>query len=344
MSEPIPGPKEGTDEWLALRKYDASRARPVVFGASDAAAVCGRSQYKSPLECYLLARRELDEPEFDKKTQDRLRRGRLFQPLIMQEYSDMHDGRRVIEPDQMYFHADHDFMAASPDGIAYPREGRKEDCYLVEAKATTSNRYSSQPDGRSVFGQDGTDYVPDEVMLQVQQQLAVMDMEVCDVVAFFGVFEMRVYPITRNDVLISAIVAAEQELYERIVDQRPPEANWSHPRTKDIINQLYGYEKGTEITLDMTSLEKWSRAQELTTQIARITDERDALKNELLWQMEGKELARFSDSNRKVIRSQVEPRYWTFQDADEVKEKVGTVKRKGYTTLREKKLTNEEDW
>ena len=182
------------------------------------------------------------------------------------------------------------------------------------------------------------DFVPDEVMLQAQQQMAVMDMHHCDVVVFFGVFVMRVYPIPRSDILVRAIVSAESELAERIENQEPPEPNWTHPNTKELIDVIHGFESNKAVTLDKEMLDAWHQAQNIQKQIQKLEEERDELKNQVRWKMEGAEIARFEDSPREVRQLRVNASYYTEQDVLAVREKLGHVKRKGYSMLRERRI------
>ena len=78
------GPSAGAEEWHALRLFDSSRSRPVVFGATVAAAAVGVSKYRSALDVYC-EQRGLVEPMEPTPT---MLWGIRHEPTVLKAYED----------------------------------------------------------------------------------------------------------------------------------------------------------------------------------------------------------------------------------------------------------------
>ena len=235
--KPIVGPMPQTPEWLAMRRYDPARTtRPVVIGASEAAAACGRSPYTSPLELYLTKRGEY-EPERSEETVEAMEMGTHLEPLILDRYA-KRTGFHLARSLPMFFSSTEPFMAATPDAMVYcPTASLSRS---VDAKATTGRRYDKTGEDVSAFGADGTDQIPVDYLLQGQQQCHVLGVEVVDFPVLFDARTLRIYTVKRDSDLVSELIAAEKELCERIVNGEPPEPTWSHHGIDKIIRAMYG--------------------------------------------------------------------------------------------------------
>ena len=326
--KPIEGPLEHSDEWYESRIYKHDSDPPVTITASQAAAACGMSRYATPLDLFVQARRS-HVPQRTPEQTVRLRRGLLFEPIFLAEYAD-EMGVEVNEPNRLYYHPRIPYMGATPDGIAIPNEG---DEWLVEAKGTSPLMASRDEDDTGKYGETGTDQVPVEVMMQAQQQMAVCDLQRCDVVAFFGLFVMRVYPIHKNEEIIKHIAGAEQELYERICDDNPPEPTWAHPNTKGLLEELYGYRQDDSIDLDVEVADYWEADQEIAEEIKWREEKRKVLRNRILAEMEGAAVGMLPGGG-ELRRKQIAETVYTATDVERAREKLGTVKRRSYETLR----------
>ena len=329
---PIEGPLESSPEWQEARVWTPGTIPRI--GASDAAAACGRSSYRTALDLYLTQRGELQRT-FDEASEKRMRRGRRLQSVILQEYGTEMDVE-VLEPLRQYIHPKYQFCTATPDGIAIDTKTLLP-IRLVEAKASSPHMYSVDPSD-SKYGAEGTDWVPDDILFQAQQQMAVMDMDQCDVVVMFGVFLMRVYPVYRNDDLIDAIVVAEEELADRIIDGNPPEPNWSHARTRALISAVHGLRADSVKTLSPEDLTTWLTFQALGEEVKGLERQRDECRNRILWSIGECEIGRFPMGTKELRRVVVTDTIVTEQDVAELAQKVGQVKRKGHERLVERKV------
>ena len=219
--KPILGPYQRTPEWYALRKE--------VFGASEAAAICGLSDYRQPLDVYLdkVGGEQREETEA-------MTIGRFVEPAILGLYCDR-TGRDVTAPVPLYRHPGLPYIAASLDG-------HRADGAPVEAK------WSMNPRAAEQLGEEGSDWIPNDWLFQVQQQMDVVDARQADVaVLLFG--RLKVYTVEYNGDLIDAIHVAAKEMHERVQRRDPPPVNCEHTSAIKALQRAYPAVVDTSIVL-----------------------------------------------------------------------------------------------
>ena len=281
---PIAGPATMTPEWYAMRKFDPSRKdRPVVIGASEAAAACGRSRYASALDVYLKKRGEIAD-DFSEEQQEAMDMGHHLEPIILDRY-ERKTGRTLLRHLPMYFAPLQPFMCATPDGLDLP------DSLAVDAKSTTGRMLDTTGEDVSMFGQEGTDQVPVEYLFQAQQQIHVLGVNRVDFPVMFDARVIRIYTVHRDDDLIAEIVSAEQELAERIVNGDPPAPDFQHPGTKRLLEAIQGQEIGKVITWGDDLVEKWDELAEIKAMIKDLEGQKNRLDAELFAAMSDAEQA-----------------------------------------------------
>lgn len=240
-----------TDEWFA--------ARCSGIGASESAAACGLSAYQTPLELYLRKRGEL--PEF--VGNDATVRGTRFEPVILQ-YAEEQLGK-TLKPGwpPMMRSAEHNWMLATPDGDF-------EDGDLLECKSSVSPKVLEQ------YGDEGSDEVSTEHLMQCQQQMAVMDRQVVHlqivIPSRWKFFEFRNYIINRNDRLIASLIRKEAELWQMIEAGIPPEPDWQHASTLELIKTMHGppSDAAGYVALSEQAVQQWQQFEELRGQIKEL--------------------------------------------------------------------------
>lgn len=330
---PVVGPPQYSNEWFALRKYDPERtARPVVFGASEAAAICNASPYSSALQVYLEKRGELETS----MTNEQLRTvniGRRLEPLILDLYEEDRDVC-VERGLPMLFHPLYPFMGASPDGFVENGPGE----WAVEAKSTSFRMVDKSGDDNDRFGEPGTDQVPTHYLIQSQVQMAVLNCDRCDFPVLVDGRDLLIYTVSRNDELIEQIASAERELAERIVAGDPPEPNWSHSGTSKLLQTLFGHDAEKTALLCEVDQVLWTRSEQLKEQKKRIEDELDEIRGKLLWSMQDAVAGRFPDADFELRRTLIADQIWSDQDIVEATANLGKVKRAGHVRLTAKKL------
>lgn len=296
---PIEVAMSGTPEWLA--------ARATGIGASEAAAVCGLSSYETPLHVYARKVGELAETD----DTDAMWWGRKIEPLIFEKWMEK-PGRRMPYryPCPMFRRDGFPFQTATPDVLlATGREG-------VEIKSTTWRRASE-------LGAEGTDEAPAEWVLQCQQAMAVCDLDAMYLVVLIDKDRIWEGRVERNEALIERITAAEAELWDRIQRRDPPEPNWQHDATRDLVRSLNRAVNDEVIELPPEVEALWGRQQELAQQIKTLETERELCRSKVAFAL-GNAGTGVGDSLQLVRK--------------EVKETVvPSFTRKSYITIREVK-------
>lgn len=325
--EPVPGPMQRTLEWDAIRLFDPDRTeRPVVFGASEAADICGVG-YKSPLQVYLEKRKEIESWRPSEEQQDAIDFGTEVEPVILRLYGKRRscDVRTNLP---MFFHPSLTFMAASPDAEAQ----QLADVWTVDSKSAGFRMIDATGEDDRKYGAEGTDQVPLTALYQAQQLMEVCGTERCD----FPVLtdrKLRIYTVPRSDELIAQIVSAEKELFERIINGDPPEPTYSHPGTRKLLKEMYGCNVGSVIELPTDLKDVWLHREALQLRVAELQEEIDVATNQILSAMGDAQTATFTDSNVKIKRIIVKDSVITQQDVDSLQAKVGQVGRKGHVRL-----------
>jgi putative phage-type endonuclease len=292
---PLIGPDPDTPEW-----YEAHRR---IITATDIPAILGQSDYKTAHHVFLEKTGQLPPFEGNAHT----RRGKRYEAAILADYSEQM-GVTLKAPLPLYIHGRIPCLGATPDA-------QRPDTDLVEAKLTMS------PARAANLGEEGTDDIPTDWLLQTQTQMAVMGAQHDDLaVLIYG--RLRVYHVTRNEDLISIIEAAAQEMAERIANDDPPEPNWEHPRTMELMRTLHGLADGRRVILSEETTRAWAEDQVLGDSIKIMKAQQDAAKARVLHAM-GDAAFGTIDNERELVRKQVNRGGYTAKPASwiELREK-----------------------
>lgn len=295
MTFPVVGPDPHTPQWEDLRFYNPDRDPPVVFGASEIAAVCGLSKYETPRHIFHRKRREIPPKEQTLA----MKRGTRFEAGIIDEYREARPEFQVVSPMPMFFHPTHRFLAATPDATAVKIPERAEPFkgIPVDAKWIGWRRVEE-------FGEYGTDELPDDILMQAQQQMLVLGAEFQETAVMLGGEEFRIYRVEANDVLQKAILTAAQELCERIVRNDPPEHHWTHPETPTLIKELYKVGEEVIHLSEETAL-WWNNRQRLLEEIKAKEAEAEQLKARVLDVLGNAAAGILPRRERALVRKQV---------------------------------------
>lgn len=291
------GPAAYSPEWYALRRWDPSRTPKIVFGASDAAVLCGMSAWNTPLGFWQQA---MDNEIRDAEPESfRMRLGKAVESLILDEYRQI-TGLKVVAPVPMLHMAGRPHLVATPDAMAAESlESPGPEWIAVDAKS------SALP---SNWGDEYTDEVPVDVLFQAQQQMLVTGARIQHTAAWFRHLDtVRVFVVHRNDDLCQAIQDAADEMLQRLENGDPPEPTWTHPDEARVARSLYGVATMTPIELDNELAAKWQRQWELADEIKDKQAERDRLRAEVVLAMGEHGIARMAGYPKEIIRSWREP-------------------------------------
>jgi putative phage-type endonuclease len=230
------------EEWLKNRDNG--------IGGSDAAAIAGASQYKSPVMVYMekmgLYKQEVSgESAYWGNTLEAVVRKEFikrYNAEIDAEYKaegiKLYKSARVQQRHAIFAHDEHDFMRANVDGLIFcPRKGLG----IFEAK--TANQFLSD--------EWAGDDVPNQYYIQVQHYMAVMGLSYAYIAVLIGAQKYKHYYIERDEEFITYLINIESNFWNNhILTKIPPEMSGLDAE-KSMLTSLYpnSYEPETPLQL-----------------------------------------------------------------------------------------------
>lgn len=182
------GGSQFTGERLELRKK--------TLGASEIAAVAGLSSYESALDIYL--RKTGVMPPF--AGNEYTEWGNRLEPLIGRKYSDTLIA--VLDPGETVIRASEPWQSATPDFIAQ-EFGATNDVAAKRRWGVECKNKSARM--AHLFGETGTDQVPDDVAAQCYWGMIVTDLPWWDIAVLIGGCEFRWFRLHRDAEIESSL-------------------------------------------------------------------------------------------------------------------------------------------
>jgi len=202
-----------SSEWHAERRLG--------IGGSDVAAVLGISDYKTSYQLWL---EKIGDAEPQQETWEMMR-GKALEPALRQHYANK-TGLVVSLPVKAMVSEKYPFMRYNPDGLT--KEKR-----LVEFKTAS---YSDE------WGEEGTDEIPQEYLLQVQHGMIVTGFEVCDVTVSIGGNKPKYYLVEADKFLQEFIIEVEAKFWQMVEQRVPPP-----PSNNDDVARIYNRVNGQSV-------------------------------------------------------------------------------------------------
>lgn len=222
------------------------------IGGSDAAAICGVSPYRTPLQVWE-DKRGLSGPIPDN---DAMLWGRTLEPIVRQRYSDV-TGRSVKLPTDILYHSKYDFMLANIDGFTDDHRG-------VEIKTAA---YPKD------WGEPGTDEIPIGYIFQVQHYMIITGFPIFDVPVLIGGRDFRIYEVQEDKELQEMIIGKEIAFWKLVQDGVPPEpVNYEDVKRRFRTSKAETITATTEIVNDLCVL------RGIQNEISRLGQEEEAYK------------------------------------------------------------------
>lgn len=239
---PIRGPAAYSPEWFKMR--------PLIVGASEAAAACGCSSWSQPRDLYEKKRSMVEaQQRADGEQTPEQRRGHRYEEPVLLDFLDQRPGALWRQP-PAFLHPDNNFVLSTPDALWKATDGESgrinyktawPGCRPIDAKTWAG--------GTADFGEEGSDDVPMDMLFQAQQHCYVAGSDGCDLPVLFG-FKLKIYSVPRNDDLIEMIVESERELIERIENRDPPPIDYAHRNAEALVKSIHR-EVGDQV-IDLT--------------------------------------------------------------------------------------------
>ena len=183
-------------EWLMLRRQG--------LGSSDAAAAMSMSPWTSAYSLWAEKRGLTPEVEDN----ERFRWGRLLEPLILDECAERKWMRPQAERNLMVRNIERPWMLANPDALDHE--------LVIEAKTADGWTRDKWEAG-----------VPDHYVLQAMWLMEVTGRPTCTFPVLFGGNDLQRYLVDYDPAVAEPMVAAGEVMWERIVTDRPPDADGS---------------------------------------------------------------------------------------------------------------------
>ncbi len=221
------------------------------LGASDVAAVLGLSKFRSPLMVYHQKRGTA--PELIPSPA--MEWGNRLEDSVRQAYADKMlagTGRIVLRGAvdiERVIHPTEDWQVCSPDGIVcgaegneYPFPGAR---WLYGLEVKTADRAVAH-----LWGEPGTDQVPDDYALQCHWSMYVTGLRRWDVAVLIGGNDFRVYSLEYDEEMMDAILPElESFWFANVLAGVPPEASSAD---NDFLSKLLKQSTDELITSDDT--------------------------------------------------------------------------------------------
>lgn len=189
MSRRQRSPEPGSPAWIALRRSG--------IGATDAAVVTGHSRWGGPFDKY----QEMQGRTAPKIATDAMTWGILLEPVVARAWAEKH-GRKVRSNRWTYFYPGRDDIFSHYDADVLPTTGSRV-VEILEVK--TASAYAQRD-----FGEEGTDQVPKEYLLQVHHELACRPGIVrAHLAVLVGGQRLKSYTIEHDAEMIDALIAVE---------------------------------------------------------------------------------------------------------------------------------------
>lgn len=209
-------------EWLDVRRKG--------IGGSDAAAICGLSQWRTPLAVWLEKVAAPDAP--DDEDSEAALWGRLLEPVVADETA-ARTGVELFPVDAVLAHPLRSWQLASVD-----RGARRPTGELGVYEGKTAGYWSADD--------WSADQVPEPYLLQGMHYLAVTGLGWVMFAVLIAGQRLAVRIVQRDEELIDHLVAIEAEFWQMVEDRTPPPVTAADRR---LLEHLYDVREGAVLTV-----------------------------------------------------------------------------------------------
>lgn len=228
---------EQQEGWLAARKTG--------LGGTDTAAIMGESKWKGRHDVWM------DKVGMapEKECSERMEWGNILEPVIAARWRERNQIKFRDLAKALLRHEKYSFLCCSPDRLVYP------DSLKSGLEIKNVGMWSAQ-----FWGEEGTDEIPADYLLQVQKCLLVTGYDVWHVAVLIGGQEYREYCVEPDKELHEIITEEEVDFWEKYVQKkREPPIDPSESCTR-FLNRKYPKNNGD--LLEIESPEIWEVLEE----------------------------------------------------------------------------------
>jgi putative phage-type endonuclease len=232
------------------------------IGGSDVAAIFGLSKWRTPVDIYLDKIGEAPE----RKESEWQYMGKKIESIIADVFEEK-TGKEVCHPIGTFVHPEKTFMIANVDRQVVGESA------ILECK----NSMFSQG-----WGEQGTDEIPDEYLLQVAHYAIVKNVERAYIAVLISGNTFRTYVYERNKKLEDTIIAQEEKFWnEHVLKRIPPSISSSEDAKKLYVNSVF-----SSLTANATLKEFISDIKETKQKIKSLEDYEEKLKTCIFKEMQ----------------------------------------------------------
>ncbi|KDR31538.1 YqaJ viral recombinase family protein [Caballeronia zhejiangensis] len=261
------------DEWLVERRRG--------IGGSDAAAAIGQSRYRTAYELWL---DKTGQSPFQQEETELTRFGRAMEAIAAGMFA-QRMGVRLQRRNAIIRHPRYAFMAASVDRLIV---GRREG---FEAKNVNADYFKFSGE----WGEEGSDHVPVEYLLQCAHYMTVLDCDAWHLGAVVGGNRLVTYAIERDREFSELLIEQEARFWTYVEAREPPPFDYSHGHALPILKRLYPGTNGEAIDLDASLLDWHHVKQDADEHVKRYQAVSDGARAHILHAMGEAAIGRLSN-------------------------------------------------
>lgn len=223
------------------------------IGSSDAAAIVGLSPYANAADIYY-SKVEDVHPEENAAMAE----GTRLEPVVLDWAEKQICGERFrLLRDQF---RTNDIFCANHDALNRDSEGN------ILAQGVEAKTTGIVGPARGEWGEEGTDEIPEHIIIQCQHQIFVSALELVWVPVLIGGRGFAMYRVNRDDELIAGLVSRLKAFWENhVIKKRPPEIV---PCDTSILRRVRR-EPNKIISIPGTIVSNWLESKERAAQAAK---------------------------------------------------------------------------
>lgn len=234
------------------------KERMTGIGGSDLGAICGFSKWANAVDIYhskLELQEDIEQNRF-------IEWGNRLEPVICEKASEIL-GKSITKPLSLFRSEEYPFMIANLDGWI---EDERIVCEFKVADKWTEK----------LFGEPGSDYIPDNYLFQLAHYAIVMNASKCYLFVLIGGNDFRQYTYERNPELEEQIIRIEQKFWENhVMKHIPPE-----PKTYDEAKAIWDASNDQSIVSE-DAANIHSNILQIRAKIAELEEQEDKHKADL---------------------------------------------------------------
>ncbi|MEX3950591.1 YqaJ viral recombinase family protein [Paraburkholderia sp. EG287A] len=253
-------------QWLEERKRG--------IGGSDAAAALGQSRHKTAHQLYLEKTGQIPgDVMASPDAVERMEFGKLIEQVIADMYARRYNVR-LRKHNRLAVHPRFPWMIGSFDRTV---DGQR---IGLECKNVDSLSYRF-----GGWGDEHSDQVPQEYLLQCAHYLAVSGYDAWVLAACVGGNTLKVFRVERDSELVELIEHGEAEFWQHIERNEAPPLDYQHPTAIPLLKRLFPGSSGETVRLPAEAEAMHYARLDFTEQAELMSKGADAAKARILHMM-----------------------------------------------------------